>query len=56
MPPFTPNDLAKKTDRQLTALFQQASKELAGTGTDLAAAQTRVAMIRLELARRVPAP
>jgi hypothetical protein len=53
---FTPNNLANKTDRQLTAMFQEASQGLSATGADLAAAQKRVAMIRLELARRVPAP
>lgn len=53
---MTKDDLAKKTDAQLAALFNQASNGLAAAGSDLAAAQSLRAMIRAEIARRGPLP
>jgi hypothetical protein len=50
------SDLAKKTDAQLTALFQQATIGLSAAKSDLAAAQSLLAMIRIERASRHPLP
>ncbi|WP_288804734.1 hypothetical protein [uncultured Novosphingobium sp.] len=49
---MTKDDLAKKTDAQLTALFQEASKGLIATKSGLASAQSLLAMISAEIARR----
>lgn len=49
-------DLAKKTDAQLAALFQQATIGLTAAESDLAAAQSLLAMIRLERASRHSSP
>lgn len=51
---ITKDDLAKKTDAQLAALFQDASSGLAVKGANLASAQSLVAMIRAEMTRRGP--
>ncbi|WP_394440186.1 hypothetical protein ACGGKE_03845 [Sphingobium naphthae] len=51
---MTKDDLAKKTDAQLAALFQEASKGLASGKPDLASAQSLVVMINNELAARAP--
>lgn len=54
---ITKHDLAKKTDAQLAALFQEASHGLAANkGPVLAAAQSLLAMIRAEIARRHISP
>ncbi|WP_288806162.1 hypothetical protein [uncultured Novosphingobium sp.] len=53
---ITKDDLAKKTDAQLAALFQETSKGLAAKGPDLAAAQSLVCTICCELARRGAKP
>jgi hypothetical protein len=53
---ITKADLAKKTDAQLAALFQQATGGLTATGADLASAQSALAVIRAEIAARCPAP
>ncbi|MCW2368834.1 hypothetical protein [Sphingobium sp. B11D3D] len=50
----TKDDLAKKTDAQLAALFQEASNGLAVTGSNLASAQSLLALIRAEIGRRDP--
>lgn len=51
---ITKNDLTKKTDAQLAALFQQAVIGLSVAKSDRAAAQTLLAMIRAERANRHP--
>lgn len=48
---MTKDDLAKKTDAQLAALFQEASTGLAATGSKLISAQSLLAMICAEIAR-----
>jgi hypothetical protein len=53
---MTKGDLAAKSNAQLFALFQEASKGLIAAKTELASAQSLLAMIRDELARRGPAP
>lgn len=53
---LTRDDLHRKTDAQLAALFQEASKGLASGKPDLASAQSLVAMIRAEIAGRGPRP
>jgi hypothetical protein len=53
---MTKDDLAKKTDAHLAALFQEASKGLVVGKPDLASAQSLLAMIRAEIARRDPRP
>lgn len=53
---ITKDDLAKKTDAQLTALFQEVSKGLTAKGPDLPAAQSLVRTICSELARRRAKP
>lgn len=49
---MTKDDLAKKTDAQLTALFQETSKGLIATKSGLASAQSLLVMISAEIARR----
>jgi hypothetical protein len=49
---MTKGDLAKKSNAQLAALFQQASKGLTTAQSDLSWAQSLVAMIRAEIASR----
>lgn len=51
---ITKDDLTKKTDAQLVALFQEASLGLAVKGPALAVAQSLLAMIRAEIACRGP--
>lgn len=53
---ITKRDLAAKTNAQLFALFQEASKGLTATNSDLASAQSLLTMIRAELAKRGPSP
>jgi hypothetical protein len=53
---ITRSDLARKSRSQLAALFQQASLTVAASQSDLNAAQSAIAMIDQELARRGPAP
>lgn len=53
---MTRGDLAAKTNAQLFALFQETSKGLTGTKPDLASAQSLLAMIRAEIAKRGPFP
>ena len=53
---LTRSDLARKSRSQLAALFQQASLVVAASQSDLNAAQSALAMIDQELARRGPAP
>lgn len=53
---ITKDDLAKKTDEQLTALFREASKGLASGKPDLASTQSVMAMIRAEIAKRGASP
>lgn len=49
---ITKDDLAKKTDAQLTALFQEVSEGLIVTKPFIASAQSLLAMIRAEFAKR----
>ena len=51
---ITKDDLSKKTDAQLAALFQEASHGLVAKGPTLAVVQSLLAMIRTEIARRGP--
>lgn len=51
---MTSNDLARKTDAQLSALFQMAAKSFGRSSTDTASAQSLLTMIRAEIARRGP--
>ncbi len=53
---LTRSDLARKSRSQLAALFQQASLAVAASQSNLNAAQSALAMIDQELARRGPAP
>jgi len=53
---MTKGDLAKKSDAQLAALFQQATLGLSAAKTDLASAQSLLAMIHAERANRRPSP
>lgn len=53
---LTCDDLHRKTDAQLVALFREASKGLATGKPGAPAAQSLVAMIRTEIARRGPLP
>jgi hypothetical protein len=53
---MTKGDLASKSNSQLFALFQEASKGLIATKSDLASAQSLLSMIRTELAKRGPSP
>lgn len=51
---MTKGDLAEKTDAQLTALFLEASNGLAFGKPEIAAAQSLLALIQAEIARRGP--
>ncbi len=53
---ITKDDLAKKSDAQLAALFQEASQGLVAKGPVLATAQSLLAMIRAEIASRHLSP
>lgn len=53
---MTKDDLAKTSDAQLAALFQQASSNLQPDDSDLPHAQSLLAMIRAEFAKRGPRP
>jgi hypothetical protein len=53
---LTSADLARKSRLQLAALFQQASVKVSASQSDLNAAQSALAIIDQELARRGPAP
>ena len=53
---MTKDDLSKKTDAQLTALFQEASRVLAASDPDLASTQSLLTMIRAEIAKRGLSP
>lgn len=52
---ITKADLAKKTDSQLAALFQEASKALRSEATR-SSTQSLLAMIRAEITKRGPSP
>lgn len=49
---MTKGDLAQKSNAQLTALFQEASKGLTAAQSDIASVQSLLAMIRAEIASR----
>lgn len=53
---ITKDDLTKKSDVQLTALFQQASQRLQPNESDLPQVQLLLALIRAEIAKRGPRP
>ncbi len=53
---LTKGDLAKKTDAQLAAIFQQATLDLTVARSDLASVQSLLAMIHTERATRKPSP
>lgn len=53
---ITNDDLAKKTDSQLAALFQEVVKGIAPASPDRPAAQSLLAMIAAERAKRGPQP
>ena len=53
---ITSDDLAKKTDSQLAALFQEVVKGIIPTSPDRPAAQSLLAMIAAERAKRGPRP
>jgi hypothetical protein len=53
---MTKGDLAQKSNAQLAALFQEASKGLTTANAEIASAQSLLAMIQSELAVRNPAP
>jgi hypothetical protein len=53
---MTKGDLAKKSDAQLAALFQQATLSLSAAKSDLASAQSLLAIIRTERANRRTPP
>lgn len=53
---FTKDDLAKKTDAQLAALFQEAARGITPASPDRPAAQSLLAMIAAERAKRGPQP
>lgn len=53
---ITKDDLAKKTDAQLAALFQEVSLGLSVAGSIIASTQSALALIRAEIARRGPRP
>ena len=53
---MTKGDLAAKSNAQLFALFQEASKGVTAAKSDVALAQTFLAMIRDEIAKRGPSP
>lgn len=51
---ITKDDLAKKSDAQLSALFQDASRHLISVSPDTVAITSLLAMIRAERAKRGP--
>lgn len=53
---ITKDDLARKTDAQLAALFQQASVRLTAAKSDRTTVQSLLAMIHAERANRAPSP
>lgn len=53
---MTKDDLAKKTDAQLAALFQEVTKSINQVSPDGPAAQLLLAMIAAERAKRSPHP
>jgi hypothetical protein len=53
---LTRADLARKSRSQLVVLFKQAGLAVSVSQSDLNAAQSALAMIDQELARRGPAP
>jgi hypothetical protein len=53
---MTKGDLAAKSNAQLFALFQEASKGLIAATSDIGSAQSLLAMIRAEIAKRGPSP
>ncbi len=53
---LTRNDLATKSASQLAALFQQASNAITANQATTASAQSLLAMIRVEIAKRTPSP
>lgn len=53
---MTKGDLAQKSDKQLAALFLQVTLGLSAAKSDLASAQSSLAMIRTERANRRPSP
>ncbi len=53
---MTKGDLAGKSNAQLFALFQEAGKCLIAAKSDIASAQSLLAMIRAEIAKRGPSP
>lgn len=53
---MTKGDLAQKSEAQLAALFQQATLGLSAAKSDLATAQSLIAMIRTEIANRHQSP
>lgn len=53
---LTKGDLAAKTNAQLFAIFREASKGLNASKSRLASAQSLLAMIRAEIAKRRPSP
>ncbi len=53
---MTKDDLTKKSDAQLAALFQQVSRQVQPEQPDAPRAVSLLAMIRAELDKRVPRP
>ncbi|MBJ7442483.1 MAG: hypothetical protein JHD35_26175 [Sphingopyxis sp.] len=53
---MTKTDLAKKSDAQLFALFQEASQASVPATADAGSAHSLLAMIRAEIAKRGPSP
>jgi len=53
---MTKGDLAQKSDAQLAALFQQATLGLSAAKSELASAQSLLAMIHAERATRRRSP
>jgi hypothetical protein len=53
---LTRNNLATKSASQLAALFQQASNAIMANQATTASAQSLLAMIRAEIAKRTPSP
>lgn len=56
MSKMTRGDLAAKSNAQLFAIFQEASKGLIAAKSDVALAQALLAMIRAEITKRDPSP
>lgn len=53
---ITKDDLARKSDAQLAALFQEAAKGITPASPNRPAAQSLLAMIAAERAKRGPRP